>query len=291
MSTAFNGAEIQTHAHNPTPEQNQARADADKAAADKAAAAHVTIEAGEGSGFEGSVGDGNASRETNTADKPTRPAYVPEKFWNAETGTIDVEGLAKSYGELERGRTKPADQAAEGDADPAADASADAATDSVVARAAAEFEQDGQLSDATYDALAEQGIDRATVDNYVAGIQAQQLLAYTAVGGEDNYGKMVQWAASHLTESELTAYNEAVGSGDPNAILAAVQGLNSRFAQERSVEPGMLEGGRPVTIEGFSSSAEMKAAMADPRYRKDEAFRQEVMRKIDAATKAGVRLF
>ncbi len=34
--------------------------------------------------------------------KGSRPEYVPEKFWNADTGDVRIEMLAKSYAELER---------------------------------------------------------------------------------------------------------------------------------------------------------------------------------------------
>jgi hypothetical protein len=33
---------------------------------------------------------------------PTRPDYLPEKFWNAETGTANVEALSESFTGLER---------------------------------------------------------------------------------------------------------------------------------------------------------------------------------------------
>lgn len=36
------------------------------------------------------------------ADGPQRPDYIPEKFWDAEKGEARIEGLAKSYGELEK---------------------------------------------------------------------------------------------------------------------------------------------------------------------------------------------
>lgn len=41
--------------------------------------------------------------------KPSRPAEVPEKFWDAEAGTIRVDALLRSYLELERklGRSLP----------------------------------------------------------------------------------------------------------------------------------------------------------------------------------------
>jgi hypothetical protein len=43
--------------------------------------------------------------QTPPADAPrpgARPADVPEKFWDAETGTLRAEALLKSYRELER---------------------------------------------------------------------------------------------------------------------------------------------------------------------------------------------
>ena len=44
----------------------------------------------------------SAAPETPTAELPQRPADVPEKFWDAATGTIRTEALLKSYAELER---------------------------------------------------------------------------------------------------------------------------------------------------------------------------------------------
>lgn len=43
-----------------------------------------------------------------TGDKPVRPANVPEKFWNAETGVVNTEALLQSYTELESGKSKAA---------------------------------------------------------------------------------------------------------------------------------------------------------------------------------------
>jgi len=35
-------------------------------------------------------------------DAPVRPDYIPENFWNAESGEVNTEGLAKSYAELRK---------------------------------------------------------------------------------------------------------------------------------------------------------------------------------------------
>lgn len=37
-----------------------------------------------------------------SATAPSRPAYLPEKFWDTANGQANLEALAKSYGELER---------------------------------------------------------------------------------------------------------------------------------------------------------------------------------------------
>src|SRR5262245_10290112 len=53
-----------------------------------------------------------AEIKPNAEQKPQRPECCPEKFWNAETGVVNQEGLAKSYAELERARATPPKQEA-----------------------------------------------------------------------------------------------------------------------------------------------------------------------------------
>ena len=42
--------------------------------------------------------------DASTPEVIIRPDYIPEKFWNAETNEVRVEGLAKSYAEMEKSR-------------------------------------------------------------------------------------------------------------------------------------------------------------------------------------------
>ena len=142
--------------------------------------------------------------------KPQRPANVPEKFWNAETGTVNTEALLASYGELERKQSLPVDQTANiakpgsvqttaptqpntqqqapGIAETQAAAKPDPAA--IRAQADAEYAKDGKLSDSTYANLASVGFDRHTVDAYITGQKAQAQVVlnglYTAAGGQDD---------------------------------------------------------------------------------------------------------
>ena len=52
----------------------------------------------------------DVSRETLDAPAPERPEYVPEKFWNPETGEVMTEELGKSYINLEKFSTGKKDE-------------------------------------------------------------------------------------------------------------------------------------------------------------------------------------
>lgn len=43
-----------------------------------------------------------APTEAVSNDPVPRPEYLPEKFWNADTNSPNIEGMAKSYSELEK---------------------------------------------------------------------------------------------------------------------------------------------------------------------------------------------
>ncbi len=221
-----------------------------------------------------------------------RPEHIPEKFWDAATGSVRQDALLEAYKTLEASRGKPAEAPK---ADPAAAAETDPATEaeqSAVAAAAAEFEEKGELSEDTFVKLEAAGIDRGTAQAYISGIQAIQQLAYVSAGGEEAYGEMIQWAGTHLTPAEAAAYDAAVADSNPRVIAEAVQALAARYRAGARSEPTLVSGKAPgQSAEGFRSRAEMTAAMSDPRYKTDSAFRADVAAKLAAAERAGIQLF
>lgn len=148
-----------------------------------------------------------------------------------------------------------------------------------------EFWENDGLTTQSYEALENAGIPREMVDNYIEGQQA--ILAntttevYNSVGGEDNYKAMVDWAADNMSEGQIDAFNIAVNSGDMNQTKFAVQGLRSMYEAQQGVEPARNYAGqsRP-SADAYSSLAQMKADMADPRYSSDPAFRDQVAAKL-----------
>lgn len=237
---------------------------------------------------------------------PERPPWMPEKFWNAETGEANMEALATSYAKLESERSRPADPAEPAPAEPAVTPDPAAAADpvqpagepepSAVQKAEAEWAEKGELGDETYAALEASGLDRATVDAFIAGqsavAQAAEAKVHAAAGGSaEAYTSLLQWAEGALSESEIAAYNTDIM--DPARMETAARGLHARYVAENGSEPtGMIHGdGAPVSGSHFKSTAEMTAAMSDPKYSTDSAYRAEVSAKIKAAMDAGVRLY
>lgn len=221
-----------------------------------------------------------------------RPAWLPAKF-------ATPEDFAKSYGELEtKLGGKPAAVVTE--AAPGVTATvvppAAAATATPVVEAPAgfdEFSQElalhGVLSEASMAKLAARGFSGAMVDNYIAGHKAVGEQFHTTVaevvGGKDNYAEMIKWAAQGMTQPEIAAYNTSLKGGMDAAKLAA-QGLYARFAQANGTEPNLMQGatGTTTSSAGYASRAEQTAAMRDPRYEKDPAYRAEVAQKSIRST-------
>jgi hypothetical protein len=148
-----------------------------------------------------------------------------------------------------------------------------------------EFLRDGKLSDKSYAELAALGVDRSLVDAYVAGQQAivekQAEAIYSTVGGREAYGRMVSWASDNLSKDEIAAFNAVVSKGDLNQINLAVAGINSRM-KSATHTPNLIQGksaGKSASS-AFRSTAELVAAMKDPRYQTDPAYRADVETRL-----------
>ena len=102
-----------------------------------------------------------------------------------------------------------------------------------------------------------------------------------SVGGVDEYQNMLQWAGQNLSEQEINLYDAAMDRGDPLTMFFAAQALNSRYQDAVGYDGEMLTGSAPRnTSNGFRSQAELIAAMSDPRYDKDPAYRQDIADKL-----------
>jgi len=228
--------------------------------------------------------------------KPERPADIPEKFWDAEKGEVNIQALLKAQQDAEAAlRSKAPPEKTPEDAPKAPEAGQQSAVDA----AAAEFFEKGELSDATYESLAKAGLSRDIVNTYIDGqravVEKLQAAAFGEFGGtQESYQEAVKWAADNLSDDEIAALDVQLTSTNPAIVKQGARVLAERYKANADITPSVnLSGDGNVTSIGdyFKSSHELTKAMSDPRYAKDEYYRNQVASKIERAVKAGVKLY
>ena len=110
---------------------------------------------------------------------------------------------------------------------------------------------------------------------------AEMNQVYNSAGGEAEYGRLTSWAAQNLSETKLDAFNDMIDRGNSTAIQIAVAGLRAEYEAQEGYEGRMLTGKSAPAADGFRSQAEVVQAMNDPRYDRDEAYRQDVYNKLE----------
>ena len=104
---------------------------------------------------------------------------------------------------------------------------------------------------------------------------------YGVVGGQENYQRVIEWSKDNLDQTDIEAFDSLVDSGNDRMIALAVSGLNSLMEKNVGFEGEMATGRAPrQQADVFRSQAEVVAAMQDPRYDRDPAYRNDVFEKL-----------
>ena len=102
------------------------------------------------------------------------------------------------------------------------------------------------------------------------------------VGGDANYTNMIDWAQKSKNEQEVTMFDQVMQRGDPLAAFFAVRSLAYAYNDAVGYDGNMVQGKAPrQNTDQFRSQAEVVAAMGDPRYENDPAYRRDIMDKLE----------
>lgn len=165
----------------------------------------------------------------------------------------------------------------------------------MAAQVEAEYEENGELSDASLKALEEAGFGRGFVQAYIKG---QESLADQYVsrimefaGGKDAFNRVVSHMQANSPDA-LEALEEAIQRQDIKAVKTtinlAMASQAKKFGQapNRSVTrkaPASAPKPAATKPQGFPNSDAMVAAMSDRRYGTDPAYRASVQAKVAAS--------
>lgn len=164
----------------------------------------------------------------------------------------------------------------------------------------AEWAEKGELSEETNTALVDRlqkaGFENAQgiIDQYISGAQATvatiRNAAFSAAGGEEQYGAMIEWARESLTPAQIAAYDASVS--DPDMVEIAVAGLRARYEaagnsakpQSRRVEAGAKpDGDVDASVRIPRSQVQVSEMVSDKRYARDPGHRAAVDAAIQKA--------
>jgi len=216
------------------------------------------------------------------------------KYKNAEDLESAYLELQKKMGSNDEGEDSEGEEEGEGIDEEVPD---EAPAVSLINEASAEYyANDGELSPETiekFSSMSSQDLVNAYLEIQKNNPQAQQSQAVelsdasvnevqNAAGGQRAYDQLTSWAADNLPDQEIDAFDNLIDSGNVPAIKMGLTALQSKYNEANGYEGRMLQGKQPETSgQVFRSQAELVAAMGDPRYDNDPAYRQDVIQRLD----------
>ena len=232
----------------------------------------------------------NTESEELPQEQSDRPEWLPEKFKSPEDMSKAYSELEKKLGQSPEEGTEESEQVEEKaeDQEEQTEENTSEAYQAVAEASKEFFENDGKLSEETYNTLEKAGLPRDLVDSYAAGQQALQQSEEGQIKSvaQGNYEAMAEWANENLPQEEVEAFDEAVTGGTVSQAKLAVQGLYARYQNEVGAKPKLTQGGvNGASTMPFRSMQELARAQSDPRYKSgDKAYHEEIDRRLQVSS-------
>jgi len=203
---------------------------------------------------------------------PERPEWLPDKF-------VSPEAMAKAYTELEGRMAQQEPQESQEDG-------LQPLSRDDFSQFSQELQMTGDVSEESKQQMVDWGLPREIVEAHVEGQKAALQLEIQSVqnevGGSEAYSQMIEWAGQNLDEADQTAFDQAVTQGGMEQMMFAVRSLKARWEASGGRSGNIIQGDTSAaqSYTGYRSLAELTAAMKDPRYRDDVAYRRDVETRL-----------
>ena len=161
---------------------------------------------------------------------------------------------------------------------------------------AAHFVQNnGTLTDDMKSQLVNAGFPSETVEAYLQGQAVQQGFVAPSqnlndtdvreiqdiAGGPNQYNDLTKWAETNLSPDDVNAFDEVMNTGNKAAVKFAVKGLNAQYEDAVGREPNLVTGKTSMRGDKYRSMAEVVRDMESPEYEANDAYRLDVMQKLE----------
>jgi hypothetical protein len=159
------------------------------------------------------------------------------------------------------------------------------------------MENNGTLSEEMYTDLSKAGFNKSMVDAYLSGVRndvgiestqaeeapvlsdAEVAEVHSIAGGKQGYEQLMSWASENLSDADAKNFDEIVELGNKAAVTFAVKALFGQY-EDAVGRDSTLVTGKAAPAEVYKSMAQVVSDMNDPRYDRDEAYRDDVQAKL-----------
>ena len=159
------------------------------------------------------------------------------------------------------------------------------------------MDNNGTLSDEMYTELNKAGFNKSMVDSYLSGVRsevgyeaaqvteapvlsdAEVAEVHSIAGGKQGYEQLMAWASDNISDADAKNYDEDVESGNKAAVTFAVKALFGQYEDAVGRDSNLVTG-KAAPADVYKSMAQVVSDMNDPRYDRDEAYRDEVQSKL-----------
>lgn len=246
--------------------------------------AEASVEESKGDTNEESITTTTPPDGSEPVDAPVRPDYVPENFWDAEKGEVNIKGLTKSYAELRKAfNDKNNDKAGESVEDYISDEfyneEGKFKTDKM------ELSKDDPALKAAYEAAknAGMGVKQANqfISNFVEGmseyapkpVNIQEELGKLGENGGKLVSGLKVWVDGMLKNGDIVedVHTELLNLGKTAAGIKALDTLRQKSGELTLPTGEALSGSLHMTLEDwYSAKYETHAEAGESRAAFDE---------------------
>ena len=159
------------------------------------------------------------------------------------------------------------------------------------------MENNGTLSEEMYTDLSKAGFNKSMVDSYLEGVRnqvgmestqaeeapmlsdAEVAEVHSIAGGKQGYEQLMAWASDNISDADAKNFDEVIETGNKAAVTFAVKALFGQY-EDAVGRDSTLVTGKAAPADVYKSMAQVVSDMNDPRYDRDEAYRDDVQAKL-----------
>jgi len=159
------------------------------------------------------------------------------------------------------------------------------------------FTENNSLSEEMYTDLGKAGFTKSMVDSYLEGVRQQVGMetaqaeaapmltdaevaeVHAIAGGKQGYEQLMAWAGDNVSDADAKNFDEVVETGNKAAVTFAVKALFGQYEDAVGRDSNLVTG-KAAPADVYKSMAQVVSDMNDPRYDRDEAYRDDVQSKL-----------